>query len=206
MMKTFYNDLQRGKYYEKKAISILKTHGFDDLKHIEGYNPYFDIEGKEKKGKKEKKVYFEVKYDAYSANTKKFFVEISKQNGRPSGLTITKSKYYILFSYYEYWIIPTEKLKESIKSYLIDKLREEGNNKNELYEGDITNAIYTFSTCTNNSRGVIIPLSYILNHSIYSGFHNEKKEIKKEIKKEKKEIKESKQKSKTKNKIFNKIV
>ena len=192
MSSSFNKDLERGKYYEKKAVSILNMHGFNDLKHSEGYNPYFDIEGR--KGKK--KFYFEVKYDSYTANTKKIFIEISKPDNMPSGLSITKSDYYILFSYFEYWIVETEKLRELIKIYLNDKIKEEGKHTDKLEEHELFKAICDYSTCTKNSRGFIIPISYILKHSVFNGTHNEKKETK--------QTKQTKQ-TKPKIKIFKKL-
>lgn len=163
----FKKDLERGNYYEKKALNILKKHNFKDLTIIQGFNPYYDIQGIYKK----KKAYIEVKYNKYTSYTNKIFIEVSKPNGTPAGLSITKSTYYILFSYYKYWIIKTNKLKKALEEFIRFELEKEGIKK--ASNEQLFNYIEKEGIFTNNSIGVLIPTSNILCHSIFYGEHKE---------------------------------
>ena len=73
-MGDFKKDLERGAYYEIKALDILKQHKFKKLKRIEGYFKEYDI----KAMYKNKKVFIECKYNRYTSYTNKFFIECFK--------------------------------------------------------------------------------------------------------------------------------
>lgn len=162
----FEQDLKRGKYYENKAISILQSKGFTDIYQYEGNVPYYDLHATYKN----KKVYIEVKYNSKADTYKSFIIELCKTDGTPSGLTITKSNYYMLFGYKSYWLIKTKRLHIIVKKYILNKLRIYNifQPTPEEYEQYILNECKTY----NNYKYMVMPYESIKKHNIFNGIHN----------------------------------
>ena len=164
----FEHDLKKGKYYENKANLILQKHGFTDIHHIEGHNPYYDMYGTYKN----KKVYIEVKYNSKADSFKSFIIELCKKNKNPSGLTITRSHYYVLFSYTSYWIIRTKRLHIIVKKYILTKLREQHNIMSptpEEYDKYILNECKTYGDYIY----MLLDFDTVDQHSIFKGSHTD---------------------------------
>ena len=62
------------------------------------------------------KLKFEVETDVRSLKTDNFFIEFNDY-GKPSGITITKSNFYILSDTIIYYLIETNKLKTLIENF-----------------------------------------------------------------------------------------
>jgi hypothetical protein len=165
-MADFKRDLQRGKYYEHKALKTLSNYKFKDLHIFEGYKKEYDIEGVYKK----KKVYIEVKYSKYVSYSNSIFVEVFTTKFKESGLTATRSDYYIMYGYFRYWIIKTEKLKKALEKHLRNTIMIKNPTQFQLID-----YIKESGTYTKNTVGVIIPISIIEKYSKWTGIHNKKK-------------------------------
>ena len=165
-MADFKKDLQRGKYYEYKALKTLSKYKFKDLHIFEGYKKEYDIEGVYKK----KKVYIEVKYSKYVSYTNSIFVEVFTTKFNISGLSATKSDYYIMYGYFRFWIIETENLKKALEEHLKNEIMIKNPTRCQLVE-----YVKLKGTYTNNTVGVIIPISIIEKYTKWTGVHNKKK-------------------------------
>ena len=165
-MEQFKKDLERGKYYEKKALNIMSKYGFSDLKMYDKYIKEYDITALYKN----KKVYIECKYNKYTTYTNKFFIEIMTTKFKESGLTATKSDYYILFSYFDYWIIKTNDLKKALEEYLRSIINIKNVSKGYIVDYIKENGIYT-----NNTIGILLPIKSILKYVKWKGTHKNKK-------------------------------
>jgi hypothetical protein len=111
----FKKDLKIGKKGEDYIIEFLENKGF---KFIERNNDKsFDIL-MEWRGKKIK---YEIKTDVYPKDTGNMVIEFESR-GKESGISVTKSHYYIYYyaHYDEIWLIRTKDLKKLIKE---NKLR-----------------------------------------------------------------------------------
>ena len=64
---------------------------------------------------------YEVKSDKVSLHTRNFFIEYCGYN-KYSGISITKSNYYIITNTLDYYLIATEKLKLLVKNCPIKKV------------------------------------------------------------------------------------
>jgi len=159
---SFKKDLERGKYYENKALENLKTHGFKKLKIYNGYKKEYDISGRFKK----KKVYIECKYSKYLSYTNKIFIEVFTTKFTESGITATDSDYYILYSNFDYWNIETDELKRVLEEHL----RSICNIKNATHI-QLIDYVKENGTYTNNTIGVIIPIYKIQKRCIFYGNH-----------------------------------
>lgn len=162
---SFNVDLKRGKYYETKALENLKTHGFKKLKIYEGYKKEYDISGRFKK----KKVYIECKYSKYVSYTNKIFIEVFTTKFKESGITATRSDYYILYSYFDYWIIETDELKRALEEHLRSVCNIKNATHIQLIDYIKENGCYT-----NNTIGVIIPMDTIQKRCIFYGNHKKR--------------------------------
>jgi Holliday junction resolvase len=164
-MKGFKKDLERGKYYEHKALKTLTKHGFKELKIFDGYKKEYDIEGIYNN----KKVFIECKYNKYTTYTNKFFIEVFTTKFNESGITATKSDYYILYSYFDYWIIYTNDLKRALEEHLRSIIQNKDVTKTQIVEYIKTNGTYT-----NNTIGVIIPINIIEKYTLWKGNHKKR--------------------------------
>lgn len=164
-MADFKKDLQRGKYYEQKAVKTLLKYGFSDLKMYDGYIKEYDITGIYRN----KKVFIECKYNKYTTYTNKFFIEIMNTKFNESGLTATKSDYYILYSYFDYWIIKTDNLKRALEKHLRSIIINKNVSRCEIVDYIKENGIYT-----NNTIGILLPIEIINKYSKWSGNHKKR--------------------------------
>ena len=164
-MSDFKRDLERGAYYEIKALEILKQHKFKKLKRIEGYFKEYDI----KAMYKNKKVFIECKYNRYTSYTNKFFIECFKCDYTLAGITATESDYYILFSYFDYWIIKTDDLKKALE----EQLRILHNNKKATRE-DLTDYIKSNGIYTKYTVGVLVGIDIINKYILFKGEHKKR--------------------------------
>jgi hypothetical protein len=164
-MNNFFNDLARGIYYENKAVNIMSKYGFSDLKRVEGYKKEYDITGTYHN----KPVYIESKYNKYTSYTNKFFIECFNIKYEPSGITATESNYYILFSYFDYWILKTDRLKNALEEQLRILI-----NKNDATYDDLINYVKEHGIYTKNTVGVLIPIEIINKYTLYKGNHKKR--------------------------------
>ena len=92
-MSNFWEDLERGKIYEKKALELYG----DDLKSYEEPNendrPFYDYKLTKRDGSIE---YIEVKADYKGEKTGNFALEY-ECNNKISGIDRTRADYYIIF-------------------------------------------------------------------------------------------------------------
>lgn len=84
----FYEDLKRGKYHEKRILKKLQKK-YPKANIIQGYCKDYDI------WVPEIDCGVEVKFDEMSKKTGNIVVEI-EFNGKPSALSTTKAKYWII--------------------------------------------------------------------------------------------------------------
>jgi hypothetical protein len=164
-MSDFKRDLERGAYYEIKALEILKQHKFKKLKRIEGYFKEYDI----KAMYKNKKVFIECKYNRYTSYTNKFFIECFKCDYTYAGITATTSDYYILFSYFDYWIIKTDDLKKALE----EQLRILHTNKKATRE-DLTDYIKSNGIYTKYTVGILVSIDIINKYILFKGEHKKR--------------------------------
>lgn len=162
-MSDFKKCLEIGHTYEKKSIDILKKHKFKHVVCNYDYNPYYDLTA----FKKKQKVYIEVKYNSLTDKTKYIFLECSKINLNPSGLSITKADYYIFFSDSKYWICETDNVKKLLEQ-TIRKEFKKVNIHNPSVE-QLLNFIEHNGLRTKNTIGVLIKVSDVLKISKYNG-------------------------------------
>ena len=108
-MDNFYKQLEKFKPYEVEASKrITKLNNTKLLRFCDNYKYDFITYPD--------KLKFEVKTDVRSLKTDNFFIEFNGY-GKPSGITITKSNYYILSDTINYYLIETNKLKTLIENY-----------------------------------------------------------------------------------------
>ncbi len=106
MIETFNRDLLRGKYHENYILNIIKSK-YNKAYIIDGYFKDYDIYVPE--------VNFgiEVKSDEKSKYTNNIVIEI-EFNYKPSALSTTKAKYWVIYDGYDYNWFLTNKIKECI--------------------------------------------------------------------------------------------
>lgn len=167
-MNDFKKCLEIGKIYERKSLKILLKHKFKGVVMDEGYNPYYDIEA----FKNNKKVYIEVKYNSLTHKTKYIFLECSKIDLCPSGISITKSDYYIFFSNYDYWICKTYKVKKVLEDTIRRELKKV-KITNATYD-DLINYIEHEGLRTKNTVGILINVDDVIKICSYKGIHKMK--------------------------------
>lgn len=105
-MDTFYRDLKRGKYHEQVILDIVKTK-YNNAYIKKGYCKEFDIYVPEKD------FGIEVKSDEKSKYTNNIVIEI-EFNSKPSALSTTKAKYWVIYDGYDYNWFLTKKIKQCI--------------------------------------------------------------------------------------------
>lgn len=140
----YYNNefkvkLKGAKIFEKKAALIAS-------KYFNDNNISFNDDNKYDFVLNEKKLKFEVKCDDMSNKTNNYFVEYESFN-KLSGISVSKSDYYIFTNTYNYYMIETTKLKELINDKKYKYIRKSGDN-------------------VSNSIGYIFDINIINNESI----------------------------------------
>jgi len=93
--------------YEEEASERIKKHLNVEIVKFNNNNEYDFIDSNEIK--------YEVKYDGYSNTSNNFFIEFLGY-GKPSGITVSQAKYYIITDGNLYLLILTKKLKKLIKN------------------------------------------------------------------------------------------
>ncbi len=106
-MQTFKRDLQRGKYHENIILDIIKSK-YSKAYIKEGYCKEYDIYVPETN------FGVEVKSDEKSKYTNNIVIEI-EFNSKPSALSTTKAKYWVIYDGYVYNWFLTQRLKDCIK-------------------------------------------------------------------------------------------
>ena len=106
-MQTFKRDLQRGKYHENIILDIIKSK-YSKAYIKEGYCKEYDIYVPEMN------FGVEVKSDEKSKYTNNIVIEI-EFNSKPSALSTTKAKYWVIYDGYVYNWFLTQRLKDCIK-------------------------------------------------------------------------------------------
>lgn len=111
----FKADLADGKKAEQLYKYILLCSGITHVvineskvyRILQGYDLIYYINGQEVK--------VEVKHDRIAEQSGKFAIE-ARYNGKDSGISITKAKYYAILKENIFYVIKTEKLKQLIES------------------------------------------------------------------------------------------
>ena len=106
-MQTFKRDLQRGKHHENIVLDIIKSK-YSKAYIKDGYCKEYDIYVPEMN------FGVEVKSDEKSKYTNNIVIEI-EFNSKPSALSTTKAKYWVIYDGYNYNWFLTDKIKECIK-------------------------------------------------------------------------------------------
>lgn len=108
----FNEQLSQGQKYERLCLEYLE---YDAVEHMSGYFKEYDLVIK-KEGKGTK---IEVKSDRQASRTGNLAIEY-ECNNKPSGITSTEADFWIYFIVHpdrdECYIIPTEKLREIVKT------------------------------------------------------------------------------------------
>ena len=104
-MQTFKRDLQRGKHHENIVLDIIK---YSKAYIKDGYCKEYDIYVPEMN------FGVEVKSDEKSKYTNNIVIEI-EFNSKPSALSTTKAKYWVIYDGYNYNWFLTERIKDCIK-------------------------------------------------------------------------------------------
>ena len=106
-MQTFKRDLQRGKHHENIVLDIIK-YKYSKAYIKDGYCKEYDIYVPEMN------FGVEVKSDEKSKYTNDIVIEI-EFNSKPSALSTTKAKYWVIYDGYNYNWFLTERIKDCIK-------------------------------------------------------------------------------------------
>ena len=106
-MQTFKRDLQRGKHHENIVLGIIKSK-YSKAYIKDGYCKEYDIYVPEMN------FGVEVKSDEKSKYTNNVVIEI-EFNSKPSALSTTKAKYWVIYDGYNYNWFLTERIKDCIK-------------------------------------------------------------------------------------------
>jgi len=106
-MQTFKRDLQRGKHHENIVLDIIK-YKYSKAYIKDGYCKEYDIYVPEMN------FGVEVKSDEKSKYTNNIVIEI-EFNSKPSALSTTKAKYWVIYDGYNYNWFLTERIKDCIK-------------------------------------------------------------------------------------------
>tara|TARA_R110000782_G_scaffold202865_1_gene291328 strand:- start:338 stop:763 length:426 start_codon:yes stop_codon:yes gene_type:complete len=107
MINTFKKDLKRGKVHEKFVLNKIKSK-YKKAFIKDGYCKEYDIYVPEMN------FGVEVKSDEKSKYTNNIVIEI-EFNEKPSALSTTKAKYWVIYDGYNYNWFLTDKIKDCIK-------------------------------------------------------------------------------------------
>lgn len=173
---SFKKCLVIGQSYETKSLKILEKHGFKNITIDYKYNPYYDITAYlNTNNKNNKKVYIEVKYNSLIDKTNKIFLECCKTNLNVSGLSITKSHYYIIHSNSKYWIIKTKTLKKLLNKTIKHELKKVGihNATNE----QLCSYIQYEGIKTSNTIGILIDVCDVEKKALFYGSNKQSQRL-----------------------------
>jgi hypothetical protein len=106
MKQTFKRDLKRGKYHEQVILNNIKSK-YKNAYIKDGYFKDYDI------FVPEMNFGVEVKSDEKSKFTNNIVIEI-EFNNKPSALSTTKAKYWVIYDGYDYNWFLTENIKKCI--------------------------------------------------------------------------------------------
>lgn len=106
MIETFNRDLKRGKYHENVILEVIQKK-YPKAFIKDGYCKEYDI------FIPELKIGVEVKSDEKSKFTGNIVIEI-EFNNRPSALSTSKAKYWVIFDGYDYHWFLKDKIKDCI--------------------------------------------------------------------------------------------
>ena len=134
-MNNFQKYLEKFKKYEIEAGERIKNKYNTQIKKWCN-NANYDF-------KTIDNIKYEVKTEPMSLKTNNFFIEFFGY-GKPSGISITKSNFYIISDTIHFYLIETNKLKEIIKN----------------------NTFKIISTKDNLTHGYLIMKNIIINNSI----------------------------------------
>tara|TARA_B100001093_G_scaffold430290_1_gene425935 strand:- start:244 stop:669 length:426 start_codon:yes stop_codon:yes gene_type:complete len=107
VIDTFKRDLKRGKHHEKIILDVIKSK-YKKAYIKQGYCKEYDIYVPEKD------FGVEVKSDEKSKYTNNIVIEI-EFNSKPSALSTTKAKYWVIYDGYDYNWFLTNRIKDCIK-------------------------------------------------------------------------------------------
>ena len=107
MIETFHRDLKRGKFHEEKILEIIQEK-YPRAFIKDGYCKEYDI------FIPEIDIGVEVKSDEKSKYTGNIVIEI-EFDSKPSALSTTKAKYWVIYDGYDYHWFQTIKIKRCIK-------------------------------------------------------------------------------------------
>ena len=113
-MSTFDEDYKRGRKVEETILNAIKNK-YPEAYIQEGYFKDWDI------FIPELKFGIEVKYDIESIQTGNYLIE-TKDNGKPSGLTTSKAKYWVIYDGDSYLWLLTENIKKCIADNNLKKI------------------------------------------------------------------------------------
>ena len=134
MIGKFEKDLETGKKFEQDALELIQKK-YPKAYIVDGYFLEWDI------FIPELNIGVEVKSDAQYQKTGNFYVEYSC-NGKPSGISTTKSEIYCIYLD-KLYILKTEDLKEKCRKYI--------NTNRDKRGGD-----------NMASKGIILPIKELL--------------------------------------------
>lgn len=106
MIETFNRDLKRGKYHENVILEVIQKK-YPKAFIKDGYCKEYDI------FIPELKIGVEVKSDEKSKFTGNIVIEI-EFNNRPSALSTSEAKYWVIFDGYDYHWFLKDKIKDCI--------------------------------------------------------------------------------------------
>ena len=118
---TFKRDLKDGKRVERKHLSLIQK-VFPDTYIIDGYCKEWDL------FMPTFGMGVEVKYDKMSQKTGNIIVE-TEFNNKVSGLSTTKSPWWVFDTGQEHMVVHIDKLKELLKNYSVCSLIGRGDSK-----------------------------------------------------------------------------
>jgi hypothetical protein len=111
MVEDFKADLERGKIHETKVLHKIKKK-YKQAYIVDGYFKEYDI------FIPELDFGVEVKFDERSIQTGNIIIE-SASNNKPSGISTTKAKYWVIYDGKHYNWFTTENLKKCISKHYI---------------------------------------------------------------------------------------
>ena len=139
MIQTFDRDLARGKKYEQIVLEAIQQK-YSKAFIEDGYCKEWDIYIPELS------FGIEVKSDKKSIDTGNIVIEI-EFNGKPSALSTTKSKYWVIFDGYDY------------KWFLVDDI------KKCIEENNLRYATFTGKGDIHSKKAYLIKKKILYNHS-----------------------------------------
>lgn len=107
MVEDFKRDLERGKYHETYILNKIQKK-YKQAYIVDGYYKEYDIYIPELD------FGIEVKFDERSSQTGNIIIE-TESNDKPSGISTTKAKYWVIYDGGEYNWILTDNIKKCIE-------------------------------------------------------------------------------------------